>query len=386
MTVKTEPRPPAAPPGSLDAPAGLTPMPLGPLPEQPLVSVLIANFNYGAYVGAAIQSALDQTYRNLEVIVCDDASTDGSAKVMRALAARDQRVTVLLQPANQGQAAATNRAFAASQGDIICLLDADDTFMPTKLERLVKDLRANPRAGMLLHRGLCVDRQDRAIQQIPYATQLEQGWLAERIVRRGGRWRDMPTSAISFRRELASVVFPIPEEDFVTGSDGFIFTLLPLLTEVAVIDDVLFHYRIHGANDTGNVVLTRDRLSKYLDLLRRQIEATNRRLAALGMTDRELGLGRNLQYRQQTLELALLCSGSRRHLLRDYLRLAPLLLRDDLYGPAQRLLGTGVYAAAILLPLPLRVRWLNATLGYTRFKERLRRLIGAKRGRGKDSR
>jgi cellulose synthase/poly-beta-1,6-N-acetylglucosamine synthase-like glycosyltransferase len=59
----------------------LKPVALDPLPEQPLVSILISNHNYGAYLGDAIESALRQTYSKLEVIVCDDGSTDGSPRI-----------------------------------------------------------------------------------------------------------------------------------------------------------------------------------------------------------------------------------------------------------------------------------------------------------------
>src|SRR5579864_5011090 len=88
---------------------------------QPLISVLINNHNYGRYLKAAIDSALDQTYPAVEIVVVDDGSTDNSREL---IAAYGGRVIPVLQ-ANGGQGSAFNAGVAASRGDILCFLDAD---------------------------------------------------------------------------------------------------------------------------------------------------------------------------------------------------------------------------------------------------------------------
>jgi glycosyltransferase involved in cell wall biosynthesis len=104
---------------------------------SPLVSVLIPCFNAAQYVGAAIESVLAQTYSPIEVIVVDDGSTDGSAKVLDAF--RRRGVTVITQ-ANGGQCAAANLALAASKGELIKFFDADDLLAPDMIERQVARL------------------------------------------------------------------------------------------------------------------------------------------------------------------------------------------------------------------------------------------------------
>lgn len=102
---------------------------------EPLVSVIIPAYNCAATVAQAIQSALDQTHQNLELLVVNDASTDGTAAVVRSLAAGEGRIRLLCQPENTGVAEARNRALGEAAGDYIAFLDADDLWEPEKLAR-----------------------------------------------------------------------------------------------------------------------------------------------------------------------------------------------------------------------------------------------------------
>ena len=106
---------------------GLHPIELLRLSSEPLVSILISNYNYGRYIGESIQSALDQTYSNIELIICDDGSTDDSVSIIEEYQRKDPRLKLICK-ANGGQASGFNAAFAASRGEIIALLDSDDRF------------------------------------------------------------------------------------------------------------------------------------------------------------------------------------------------------------------------------------------------------------------
>lgn len=100
---------------------------------ETLVSILINNYNYGRFLPNAIDSALKQTYPNIEVVVVDDGSTDNSREVINSYI--DQIIPVFKN--NGGQASAINAGFAASKGEIICFLDADDIFLPDKVSEVV---------------------------------------------------------------------------------------------------------------------------------------------------------------------------------------------------------------------------------------------------------
>src|SRR5260370_3979928 len=119
---------------------GLGPTQLPAVPDDPSVSVIITSYNYAAFISGALDSVLSQDYRKLEVIVADDGSSDATPEIVRKYANADPRVS-LISGENAGQPRNTNRGFAASSGDIICFLDADDEFAPGKISAVLRHSR-----------------------------------------------------------------------------------------------------------------------------------------------------------------------------------------------------------------------------------------------------
>jgi glycosyltransferase involved in cell wall biosynthesis len=116
--------------------------------SSPLVSVVVPAYNSARYVARALQSILGQTYAPLEIIVVDDGSTDDTAGV---LAPYRDRIRYFRQ-ANRGPSAARNTGIRHARGELIAFLDADDWWLPEKLERQVPLLRERPKVGVV-HSG-----------------------------------------------------------------------------------------------------------------------------------------------------------------------------------------------------------------------------------------
>lgn len=112
-----------------------------PLPA-PRVSVLMTLYNKGAFVEEAIQSVLGQTYTDFELLVVDDASTDGGLEVARRF--DDPRIRILESAVNTGRPSAANRGYDAARGDHVAVLDADDVMHPERLAKQVAFMDANP--------------------------------------------------------------------------------------------------------------------------------------------------------------------------------------------------------------------------------------------------
>ena len=113
------------------------------LDRQPTVSVVIPVYNGDRYLAEAITSVLDQTYKNFELIVVDDGSTDGSAEIAKSY---KQAVLYTFQP-NGGLSKARNTGLALARGKYIAFLDHDDLWLPHKLARQVTYLDSHPDVG-----------------------------------------------------------------------------------------------------------------------------------------------------------------------------------------------------------------------------------------------
>lgn len=131
------------------------------------MSIILPVRDGESYVGATIDSALQQTYRNIELIIVDDGSTDRTGAVIEARAAGDARVRVVHQ-LNRGVAAARNRALAAARGELVAPLDADDLWDPQKIERQVRRLlEAGSSTGLVYCWWTWIDEVGAALDRSP---------------------------------------------------------------------------------------------------------------------------------------------------------------------------------------------------------------------------
>lgn len=105
----------------------------------PRVSVILPAYNAAAHLRRAVDSALAQTMADLEIVIVDDASTDATLEIAGRIAAQDSRVRVLHNERNSGPSVSRNRAIAAARGEWIAILDADDSWFPERLERMLAD-------------------------------------------------------------------------------------------------------------------------------------------------------------------------------------------------------------------------------------------------------
>ena len=117
------------------------------MPAAPVkVTVLTTLYNKGAYVEEAVRSVVAQTFRDFELLVVDDASTDGGLEKVKAIA--DPRIRILESPENTGRAAAANRGYDAALGEYVAVLDADDLMVPERLAKQVAFMDAHPEVGV----------------------------------------------------------------------------------------------------------------------------------------------------------------------------------------------------------------------------------------------
>src|SRR3989338_1603458 len=109
---------------------------------MPKVSVIIASYNHEDYVGEAIQSVLDQSFQDFEIVIVDDASTDNSVEKIKKF--KDKRIKLIVSKENKGQFVSTNQAILTSKGKYVSILNSDDAYLPNKLKVQTEFLDARP--------------------------------------------------------------------------------------------------------------------------------------------------------------------------------------------------------------------------------------------------
>jgi glycosyltransferase involved in cell wall biosynthesis len=231
--------------------------------NQPLVSVIINNYNYGRYVGTAIESVFNQTYPNIELIVVDDGSQDDSRAMIESYG---DRIIPIFQN-NGGQAMAVQAGLEQAKGDIICLLDADDYYYPDKLIKVVEAFQQNPEWVQLCHCWTTVNAAGVKVGSSA-SDRLSQGDVTPLLLR-WGRYASGISSTLAFRRRVLDQVMPAP--DCVIAIDSYLNMTVPFQGPVGCLNEPLMFYRIHGNNRRARCVKIdylihqRQKMASYLN-------------------------------------------------------------------------------------------------------------------------
>ena len=223
-----------------------------------LISIIINNYNYDRFLAEAIDSALNQTYPHIEVIVVDDGSTDNSRQI---IAEYGYRIVPVLQP-NGKQAAAFNSGFAKSKGDIIIFLDSDDYLLPQAAKEIISAWQ--PNIAKVHYRLNAVDGEGKLLgYSYPQGgTPLATGDVWRELIDKG-KYCSTPTSGNAISRNALNQLLPIPNEYKLTADDYLSFQV-PFYGEVIAIEEPLGVYRIHDSNQWALATVTGDRFKRFV--------------------------------------------------------------------------------------------------------------------------
>jgi len=212
-----------------------------------LVSVVIIFLNEASFLEEAIASVLAQTYSHWELLLVDDGSTDGSARIAQKYAAADPvRIRYLDHPAhrNMGMSASRNLGIAVARGEFVALLDGDDVWLPQRLERSVALLRAHPEADMVYGAtqywyswtGLKADSRDH----------IQRHWFrANRLVR-------PPELLVRYMTQRAALPSPCSltmRRKALAASGGFIESFRTLYEDQAFLTRFCLRHVVYVSND-----------------------------------------------------------------------------------------------------------------------------------------
>jgi glycosyltransferase involved in cell wall biosynthesis len=242
----------------------------------PAVSVLMTTWNGAGFIGASIASVLAQSFADFELIVVDDASTDGTAQVLAGIG--DRRLRVLRQAANGGVVAARNVGFLAARGRYVAALDHDDLSYPERLARQVAYLDAHPTVVLVateIEIEAAVRRETGAARGLPLFLRKrvgERGFAGQNSDANASRRRrapDHPTggdpalmrwllhvdnpltwSSVMFRADAVRRLGAFMRPAYELADDFDLYHRLLTLGDIARLDEALTVYRWHSGNTT----------------------------------------------------------------------------------------------------------------------------------------
>ena len=215
--------------------------------SRPRVSIVINNYNYGRFLRDAIESALNQTYASVEVVVVDDGSTDDSREITASYGCR----VIAVFKENGGQASAFNAGFARCSSSIIIFLDSDDLLLPHVADEVAEAFVADPSLARVQYRLEIIDARGQPTGMLTPAAGLSMpnGDLRKHMLRFPDDVRTPPTTGNAYAASVLQQLLPMPEVAYGRdGADLYLHTLTPLFGPVKSLVAVGGRYRVHETN------------------------------------------------------------------------------------------------------------------------------------------
>lgn len=316
------------------------------------VSIAISSYNYERFVRETIDSALAQTHPNVEVIVVDDGSTDGSWNIIESYGARITAV----RSVNRGQGSAYNIGFERSSGQWVLFLDSDDMLHPDTIERCLA--AAQDDTSIVAFRLRLIDADSRPLgNEMPYT--MHSGDVTP-VIRRFGTYAGPPSCGNFYRRSAIAPYFPVPAERWRGSVDTVPFIVGAFHGQVVSLPQALASYRLHRSSSArmglmGNMSTTMTEELRMQQLRQREVLELLRERSGIDIRGPFLPLPWNVRARA----LAWRLEPDRPPV--DGPESAARLIRDQWrsvrawpgYGLAEQWLQCVWTAAVALLPRPL---------------------------------
>lgn len=214
---------------------------------EPLVSVIIATYNQEAIVHETIESVLNQTYKNLEIIISDDASTDKTQYILKKYSNFDPRIKLFLHSKNQGITANYNFATAQSTGEFIAFFSGDDIMFPEKIKKQMELMQSNHEISFCHHAVRILEAETGNITKTVTAAYPNNETTIHHILRQLG----IPGSmTILCRRSVINS--PAFHENIKTASDWFQMIEMSMKGKVKFMPEVLCLYRKNSDYNNKN--------------------------------------------------------------------------------------------------------------------------------------
>ena len=211
--------------------------------KTPTVSVIIPAYNQAQFVSEAIDSVLAQSFKDFEIVVVNDGSTDNTEDVLKKYSGK---ITYIYQE-NKGPAAAKNKGIVASRGKYVATLDSDDIWLSQKLEMQTKHLDSNGKVGLVYTDAYMVDSDGTRTHNVTSFAQYApfSGYVLDKLILNNF----IPSLTVMVRRTVLDTV-GLFDESLLIGEDWDLWLRIASQFPIDFVDAPLGERRIHGGNIT----------------------------------------------------------------------------------------------------------------------------------------
>jgi glycosyltransferase involved in cell wall biosynthesis len=224
---------------------------------MPTFSVIIPAYNSENFISQTIESVLNQTYKDFELIIVDDGSKDSTRKTLESYRDKDSRIKVIFTPNSGGPTTPTNIGLNLATGTYIAFLDHDDIWKETKLEALLREYEANPDAGFILSNvEIFFENENRRVHSKARSKKKK---LPVPSILAGKYFNTF--SALSVRNNILSRVGSLDTNLFVFADYDIIVRLVSFGVPHLFLNESLATYRIHGKNASALEATAERRIS-----------------------------------------------------------------------------------------------------------------------------
>lgn len=251
--------------------------------DLPLVSVVVPAYNVEDYVAECLESILTQTYPRVEVIVLDDASTDGTAEVLAGYAGE---VRVVQQEENRGQFETANRGIRLGDGDLVAYFHADDVYEPEILEREVAAFREHPEVGAVFSLDTFIDAEGRPFHRldppdsVPLDRPMSYRELLDNLLRHKNPFLRTPTAMV--RSDVYDEVGLFDPDRWKNTSDFDMWVRIAREHPILVLDQHLYRYRHFHGSSAQRYHHLRVEPNRFFSIMDHYLEQGDRELATEG--------------------------------------------------------------------------------------------------------
>jgi glycosyltransferase involved in cell wall biosynthesis len=246
--------------------------------SDPLVSICVPMYNAEKTIVKTLESIVNQTYKNLEIIVVDNASTDASLSFV-AMGFSDPRIRIIRYNEHLPHGELNwNRCFSYATGEYMAIFHADDIYLPNMVSRQVETFQKHPGIGGVFTQGNIIDENDKIIGEfrLPQEIASDTPYTYQEILEPILKYADfLPTPSAMIRRDLYTECSPFDIDTFGSASDLHLYLCVAERAPLVVLDEKLMNYRVTSTQGSNRMNRLRMHESPFFGVLDHHLKKFN---------------------------------------------------------------------------------------------------------------